>query len=110
MLPGLAQQERLRIQPRFRPFLQLREHTNFGVVEHAIQPPQHSKRQNHFAVFRLLVVTPQQIGDRPNKRRKVWIAHEVFRLKPFRDTDKDFAKTTPYENNVEISNGMADFR
>ena len=35
-----------------------------------VQPPQHRERQDHPAIFRLLVVPPEQVRDRPDKTRQ----------------------------------------
>ena len=39
--------------------------------EDTVEPPKHGQRQNDLAVLGLLVITSQQIGDRPDKRSMV---------------------------------------
>ena len=43
------------------------EHLGLGRLQHAVEAPQHSERQDDLAVPRLLVVPPQQVGDRPDE-------------------------------------------
>ena len=45
------------------------------------------KWQHHFSVIGLLVVSPQRIGDSPDERRRVWIAHGI---KSFRHQSAGF--------------------
>ena len=66
-LPGLAQQERFGIHFGLLPFRQLGQHGRLGGFQHAVQPPQHGERQDDFAVFGLLVIAAQQIGDGPDE-------------------------------------------
>ena len=54
--------------------LQLRgpvEHLRLGRLQHAVEAAQHRERQDHPAVLGLLVVAPQQVGDRPDEGRVV---------------------------------------
>jgi hypothetical protein len=66
-LPGLAQQEGFRVDaaPLFTGVFG--QHRLFGAFEHAIEAAQHGERQNDLTVFRLLVIAPQQVSDRPDE-------------------------------------------
>ena len=44
------------------------EHRLLGRLQHAVQAAQHGQRQDDLAVLGLLVVAPQQVGDRPDER------------------------------------------
>ena len=59
----------------FCALLQLRQHGGLGGFQHAIEPPQHGERQDDLAVFGLLVVAAQQIGDGPDEGREIGVAH-----------------------------------
>ena len=74
-LARLAQQERLGIQPGLLALRQLGQHGGLGGLQHAVEPPQHGERQDDLAVFGLLVVAAQQIGDGPDEGGEVGIAH-----------------------------------
>ena len=67
VLPGLAQQERLRVEPGLLPGGQFGQHGGLGLLQHAIEPPQHGEWQDHLAIFGLLVVASQQIGHGPDE-------------------------------------------
>ncbi len=43
------------------------EHCLLGGLEHAVEAAQHGEGQDHLAVLGLLVVAPQQVGDRPDE-------------------------------------------
>ena len=42
-----------------------------GGLEHAVEAPQHGEGEDDAPVLGLLVVAPQQVGDRPDERRVV---------------------------------------
>ena len=77
-LPRRAQQERLRVQAFARPLLELRQNCGLGRRQHAVQPPQNRERQDNLAVVGLLVVAPEQIGDRPDKGRQRLMIHALL--------------------------------
>ncbi len=60
-----AQQEGLRVDSGTPPGGIFRQYGFLGLVQHAVHTAQHGERQNDFAVFRLLVVAAEQIGNRP---------------------------------------------
>ncbi len=66
-LPGPLPQERIGRHALGVPQRQLLEHRLFCRCQHAIDPTQHREREDHLAIVRLLVVTPQQIGDTPEE-------------------------------------------
>ena len=66
-LPGLAQEERLGIEPGLLLVGELRQHGRLGRLQHAIEPAQHGEGQDDLAVVGLLVVAAQEIGDRPDE-------------------------------------------
>ena len=72
----LAPDERIRVHPRFLLVLELLERRRLGRPKNAIEPSQDSERQNDLAVVRLLVVAPQQVGDRPYEGGKGLVVHE----------------------------------
>ena len=74
-LARLAQQERLRVQPGLFSRRQLGQHGGLGRLQHAIQPPQHGEGQDDLAVFGLLVVAAQEIGDGPDEGGEIRISH-----------------------------------
>ena len=61
----------------FLPFLLLRKHSSFGGLQNAVEPTQHREWQDDLAVFGLLVVAAQKVGDRPNEGRKIGISQEL---------------------------------
>ena len=67
---GLAQQEGLGVQPGLGARRMLGQHRRLGGLQHAVQPAQHGEGQDDAAVFALLVVTTQQVGDRPDEGRE----------------------------------------
>ena len=69
-LTGLAQQERLRVEPGLLLVRQLRQHRRLGRLKHAIEPAQHREGQDDLAVVGLLVIAPQQVGDGPDEGGK----------------------------------------
>ena len=80
-LAGLAQQEGLGIQAgRLAGFL-LGQHGGLGGFQHAIQAAQHGEGQDDLAVFGLLVVAAQEVGDGPDEGGKVGIAHGCSNLR-----------------------------
>jgi len=78
-LSGLTEQEGLRIKSGLLARLLLFEHGGLSGLQDAVQAPQHGEGQDHLAVFRLLVITAQQIGHGPDKRGEVEISHVVSR-------------------------------
>ena len=74
-LARLAQQERLGIQLGLLALGQFGEHGGFGRFKHAIEPAQNGERQDDLAVFGLLVVAAQEIGDGPDEGGKIGVAH-----------------------------------
>jgi hypothetical protein len=72
---ALAQQERFGIHLGSSAFGQFRQHGGLGGFQHAIEPTQHGKRQDDLAMFRLLAIAAQQIGNRPDERGKIGVAH-----------------------------------
>jgi len=78
-VPGRAQQERFRIQAGLGALVQLGQHFGLGRRKHAVQTPQHGERQDDLAVFRLLVVTAQQVGNRPDKGGQGLLIHQAPR-------------------------------
>ena len=76
-LPGLAQEERLRVEPGLLLVRQLRQHRRLGRLQHAIETAQHGEGQNDLAVVRLLVVAAQKVGDRPDEGRKRLVVQEM---------------------------------
>lgn len=79
-LPRLPQQERLGIHPGLRPDVEFLQDRGLGRFEHAIQPPEDGERQNDLPILGLLVVPAEEIGDGPDKRGKIRIGHNGFRL------------------------------
>ena len=77
-LAGLAQQEGLGIQAgRLAGFL-LGQHGGLGGFQHAIQAAQDGEGQDDLAVFGLLVVAAQEVGDGPDEGGKVGIGSWVL--------------------------------
>ena len=74
-LAGLAQQERFGIHLGLLAFGQFGKHGGLGGFQHAIEPAQHGERQDDLAVFGLLVVAAQQIGDGPDEGGEIGVAH-----------------------------------
>jgi hypothetical protein len=68
VLPGLAQQEGLGVQPCLLAHGQLGEHGRLGGFQHAVEAPQDGEREDDLAVVGLPIVAAQEIGDRPDER------------------------------------------
>ncbi len=66
-LAGLAQQERLGVQPGLLLVRELRQHRRLGRLQHAIETAEHGEGQDDLAVVGLLVVAAQKVGDRPDE-------------------------------------------
>jgi hypothetical protein len=66
-LPRLAQDERLRVQPGLLLLDVFGEHRSLGRLQDAVQAAQHGERQDDLAVVGLLIVTAEEIGDRPDE-------------------------------------------
>ena len=47
------------------------QHLGLCRLQHAVEPAEHDERQDDPPVLGLLVVAPQQVGDRPDERRVV---------------------------------------
>ncbi len=75
LLAGFLEQERLGLQPRLLAPGLLLEHGGLGWLEHAVESSQHGEGEDDFAVFGLLVVASQQVGDGPDKRGEIGIRH-----------------------------------
>ena len=66
-LTRLAQDERLRVQPRLLFLRVFGQHRGLSGFQNAVQTPQDGKGQDDLAVIRLLVVAAQKVGDRPDE-------------------------------------------
>ncbi len=71
----LLQQERLGIDLRRLALRLLGQHGRLGGLEHAVEPAQHGEWQNDPPILGLLVISPQQIGDRPNEGGQIGLRH-----------------------------------
>ncbi|MDP2823101.1 MAG: hypothetical protein Q8O52_10565 [Sulfuritalea sp.] len=50
-------------------------HGGLGGFQHAVETAQDGERENDLAVFGLLVITAQEIGDGPDEGREVGVGH-----------------------------------
>ena len=66
-LAGLAQQERLRVQPGFLLVGKLLEDGFLRRFEHAVEATQNGEGQDNLAVVGLLVVATQEVSDGPEE-------------------------------------------
>lgn len=83
LLPGRAQQQPLTHQ--IRPALLragLTDHRFLGRFQHTFHAPQQGERQDDAAVLRLLEVTAQQIGNRPEKGCRLGMVFRVHAIAP----------------------------
>lgn len=69
------EEEGLRVQLRLFPLRLLRQHGVLGGLQHTVQTAEDGKGQDDLALFGLLVVATQEVGDRPDKGGKVGIRH-----------------------------------
>ena len=69
--PRLAQEEGVGVQPGLLPVVLLGQHGSLGGLQHAVEAAQHRERKDDFAIFGLLVVAAQQVGDGPDERGEV---------------------------------------
>lgn len=74
-LPGLAQHIDIRVHTLFHLRGIFGKHGGLGCFQNAVEAAQHGERQNHLAIFRLLVVTTQKVGNRPDEGRKCLLVH-----------------------------------
>lgn len=79
-LAGFAQQEGFRVQPGFLPLRQLRENGGLGGFKDAVEATEDGERQDDLAVFGLLVVAAQKIGDGSDEGGEAGIAHAWERM------------------------------
>ena len=80
-LAGFPQEERLGVQPGLLALGQLGEHGGLGGLQHAIETAKDGERQNDLAVFGLLVVAAQEIGDGPDEGGKIRVGHVEWFLR-----------------------------
>ena len=66
--PDLRSRNGSGFSPAFSRGGQLGQHGGFGLLQHAIEPPQHGEWQDHFAIFGLLVVAAQADRRRTSAR------------------------------------------
>lgn len=83
LLPGSTQQQTLTHQIR-PPLLRIGfpDHHFLGRLQHALHPPQQGERQDDAAVLRLLEVTAQQVGNRPEKGGRLGMVFRVHATAP----------------------------
>jgi len=83
LLPGRAQQQPLadQIGPAFLR-TGLTDHRVLGRLQHTFHTPQQGERQDDAAVLRLLEVTAQQIGNRPEKGGRLGMVFRVHATAP----------------------------
>jgi hypothetical protein len=62
-LPGFAQDERLRVQPRLLLLSVFAQHGPLGGFQNAVQTPENSEGQDDLAIVGLLVVAAQKVRD-----------------------------------------------
>ena len=74
-LAGLPQEERLGVHAGLLALGQLGEHGGLGGFQHAIETAEDRERQDDLAVFGLLVVAAQEIGDGPDEGGEIGVAH-----------------------------------
>lgn len=74
-LPGLAQEERVGIEPRLRLVGELGEHGRLGGLQNAVEAPEDGEREDDLAVFGLFVVAAQEVRHGPDKGRKGLMVH-----------------------------------
>ncbi len=73
-----ALEERIGIKARGGLLLRLGQHLRLGGGQHAVQAPQHGERQDDAAVFGLLVIAAQQIGNRPDEGGQGLLVQRLF--------------------------------
>lgn len=83
LLTGCAQQQALphQIRPAFLR-VGLTDHRFLGRLQHTFHPPQQGERQDDAAVLRLLEVTAQQVGNRPEKGGGLGMVFRVHAAAP----------------------------
>ena len=72
---GFFEQEGLGVDLRGFALLKLGEDGGLRLLEHAVEAPQDGERQDHLAILRLLVVAPEEVGDRPDEGREIRVGH-----------------------------------
>jgi len=72
-LAGLTQQKWFGVQTGFFTQSLFSQHLGLGRLQHAVQTAQYGEGQDDLAVLGLLEITAQQVSDRPDKRREIWI-------------------------------------
>lgn len=79
-LLALALEERVQVDATFLALLELSQDLGFRALQHAVKAPQESEGKDDLAVVRLLVVAPEQVGDRPEEVGEFGkiLGHEVF--------------------------------
>ena len=66
---GDFEQEGLGIDPGLPPGLQLGQNLGLGWGQHAIEAAENGEGQDNLAVFRRLVIAPEQVGDQMSEER-----------------------------------------
>src|SRR5690554_1015652 len=58
------------------------EHRRFGGLQHTLQAPQQSKRQDNAAILRLLEIAAQKVRHRPDKSSQLRMALCIHNASP----------------------------
>ena len=79
-LAGLPQEEGLGVHAGLLALGQFGEHGGLGGLQHAIETAEDGERQDDLAVFGLLVVAAQEIGDGPDEGGEIGVGHAGWLL------------------------------